>query len=60
MGRGEERFGRRGTPVDQEPTTCAIGEADPTDVRGLGAIGIDHAAEADVQAEAAQNSQLGG
>jgi hypothetical protein len=48
----EERFRRGGTPVDQEPTTRAVREANPSDVHGLGTVGADHAAEADVQAEA--------
>ena len=56
----EKRFRCRGAPVDQKATTRAVGEAEPSDVHGLGAVGADHAAEADVQAEATQQAQAGG
>ena len=36
VGGAEERLGRRGAPVEQQPTAGAVGEAEPTDVHGLG------------------------
>ncbi len=60
VGRREERLGCGGAPVDQELTTRAVGEAEPSDVHRLGAVGADHAAEAHVQAEATQQAQAGG
>ena len=35
VGRAEERLRRRGSPVDQQPPTRAVGEAEPADVHGL-------------------------
>ena len=60
VGRSEERLGRGGAPVDQQPTTRAVGEAEPSDVHGLGVVCADHVAEAQVQAEATQRAQAGG
>ena len=60
VGRREERLGRGGAPVDQEPTTRAICEAEPSDIRGLGAVCADHAAKAEVQAVATQQAQASG
>ena len=39
VGRAEERLGRGGAPVDQQPTTRAVGEAEPPDVDGLAVVG---------------------
>src|SRR5512133_1670981 len=58
--RREERLGCGGPPVDQKPTTRAVGEADPPDVYRLGAVCDDHAAEANVQIEATQHAQVSG
>ena len=58
--RREERLGGRGTPVNQEPTTRGVREAEPSDVRGLGLVRTDHAAEAYVKAEAAPQAQVCG
>jgi hypothetical protein len=60
VGRREERLGCGGAPVDQEPTTRTVGEAEPSDVHRLGAVCADHAAKAYVQAEAAQQAQVRG
>ena len=38
VGRAEERLGRRGAPVEQQLTTRAVGEAEPSDVHGLGVV----------------------
>ncbi len=56
----EERLGRGGTPVDQQTPAFAVGEAEPSDVHGLGAVGADDPTEAQVQAEAAQGAQASG
>lgn len=53
----EERRGRRGTPVDQQPAARAVGEADASDVQGLGVVGTDHVSKTQVQAEAVQGAQ---
>ena len=60
VGRAEERLGRGGAPVDQQPATRAVGEAEASDVHGLGVVRADHVPEAQVQAEAAQGAQAGG
>ena len=60
MGCPEERFSRRGSPVDQEPATRAVREAKPSDVHGVGVGCADHAPEAEVQTEAAQGAQASG
>ena len=60
VGRSEERLGRGGAPVDQQPTARAVGEAEPSDVHGLGVVRADHVSEAQVQAEAAQGAQASG
>ena len=60
VGRAEERLGRGGAPVDQQPAAGAVGEAEPADVDGLGVVGGDDAAQAQVEAEAAQRAQPGG
>ena len=60
VGRPEERLGRGRAPVEQQPATRAVGEAEPSDVDGLGVVGADDAPEAQVQAEAAQGAQAGG
>ena len=41
VGRSEERLGRGGAPVDQQPATRAVGEAEPSDVHGLGVVRAD-------------------
>jgi len=60
VGGSEERLGRGGTPVEQQPATRLVREAEPSDVHGLGAVRADHASEAQVQAEAAQDAQASG
>lgn len=60
VGRGEERFGRGGAPVDQQPTPLAVGEAEAPDVDRLRVVRADDAAEAQVQAETAQGAQPAG
>ncbi len=60
MGRAEERLGRRGSPVEQQPTTLAVREAEPSDVHGLGVVCADDVSEAEVQTEAAQRAQASG
>ena len=60
VGRAEERLGRGGAPVEQQPTTRAVGEAEPSDVHGLGVVRADHVSEAQVQTEATQGAQAGG
>ena len=60
VGRPEERLGRGRAPVDQQPAAGAVGEAEPSDVDGLGVVCADDAAEAQVQAEAAQGPQASG
>ena len=44
VGRAEERLGRGRAPVDEQPTTGAVGEAEPADVHGLGVVRADHVA----------------
>ena len=60
VGRAEERLGRGGAPVEQQPATRAVGEAEPSDVDGLGVVGADDVSEAQVEAEATQGAQAGG
>ena len=60
VGGAEERLGRGRAPVDEQPAAGAVGEAEPADVDGLGAVVADHPAEAQVEAEAAQGPQPGG
>ena len=58
--RAEERLGRGGAPVEQQPAARAVGEAEPSDVDRLGVVRADDVAEAEVEAEAAQRAQAGG
>ena len=60
VGRSEERLGRGGAPVEQQPTTRAVGEAESSDVHGLGVVRADHVSEAQVQTEATQGAQASG
>jgi hypothetical protein len=60
VGRSEERLGRGGTPVDQQPAARGVGETESTDVHGLGVVRADHVPEAQVQAEATQGPQARG
>ena len=60
VGRSEERLSRGGAPVDQQPATRAVREAEPSDVHGLGIVCADHVSEAQVQTEATQGAQAGG
>ena len=60
VGRSEERLGRGRAPVDQQPTTRAVREAEPSDVHGLGVVRADHVPEAQVQTEATQGAQASG
>ena len=60
VGRAEERLGRGRAPVEQQPATRAVGEAEPADVDGLGVVGADHVPEAQVQTEAPQGAQASG
>ena len=60
VGRSEERLGRGGAPVEQQPTTRAVREAEPSDVHGLGVVRADDVSEAQVQTEATQGAQASG
>ena len=60
VGRSEERLGRGGAPVQQQPAPLAVREAEPSDVHGLGVVRADDAPEAQVQAEATQGAQASG
>ena len=60
VGRAEERFGRGGTPVQQQPAALAVGQAESSDVGRLAIVGADHVAQAQVQAEPAQHPQATG
>ncbi len=60
VSRAEERLGRGGTPVEQQPATGAVREAKPSDVDGLRVVRTDHASEAHVQTEATQQAQASG
>ena len=60
MGRSEERLGRGGAPVEQQPTTRAVGEAKSSDVHRLRVICADDASEAQVQTKATQGAQTSG
>ena len=60
VGRAEERLGGGRAPVEQQPATRAVGEAEPADVDGFGVLGADDAAEAQVQPVAAQGAQASG
>ncbi len=60
VGRPEERLGRGGAPVDQQPAARAVREAEASDVHGLGVVRADHVSEAQVQAEAPQGAQASG
>ena len=63
MGRAEEGLRRGGAPVDEQPATGTVREAEPADVRRLDdvdrALG-DDAAQAEVEGEAAQRAQACG
>ncbi len=60
VGRAEERFGRGGAPVHQQPAPGVVAETESADVHGLGIVGADHPPEAQVEAETAQDGQPGG
>ncbi len=60
VGRSEERFCRRGAPVEQEPTARAVGETESSDVHRLRVVCADQVPEAQVQAEATQGAQASG
>jgi hypothetical protein len=60
VGRSEERFGRGGAPVEQQPATRLVGEAESADVDRLGVVRADHAPQAQVKAEPAQQAEPGG
>ncbi len=51
--RAEERLGRGGTPVHEEPAAVVVGQPEPPDVHGLRVACEDHPAEAQVDAEPA-------
>jgi len=57
MGGAEERLGRGRPPVEEKPSTLEVGEPESPDVHGFGVVGRDHAAQAQVEAEAAQRAQ---
>jgi hypothetical protein len=57
VGRSEEGLGHGRAPVDQQPTTRAVGEATSSDVHGLGVVRADHASQAQVHTEATQIPQ---
>ncbi|GMA22614.1 hypothetical protein GCM10025864_03730 [Luteimicrobium album] len=58
--RTEERPGRGGAPVHEEPASVVVGQPEPPDVDGLGVVGADHPAEAQVGAEPAKRAQARG
>ncbi len=60
VGRAEERLGGGRTPVEQQPTSGAVREAEPPDVHGIRAVCADHPSEAQVQAEPTQSAQPSG
>ena len=60
VGGPEERLGRWGAPVEQQPTTVAVGEAEPPDVCRLGILRGDDAPEAQVQPEPPEGTQACG
>ncbi len=60
VGRREERFGRGRAPVDQQSAPRAVGEAETSDVDGLGVVRADDASETQVQSEATQGAQATG
>ena len=60
VGRSEERLSRGGAPVEQQPTTRAVREAESSDVHGLGVVRADDVSEAQVQTEATQGAQASG
>ena len=60
VGRTEERLGRGRAPVEQQPAARAVGEPEAPDVHRIGAVGAHDAAQAEVQAEAAQGAQASG
>jgi hypothetical protein len=57
VGRPEERLRRRRAPVDEQPAARRVREAESSDVHGLGVVRSDHAPQAQVEAEAAQQPQ---
>jgi hypothetical protein len=59
MGGGEERLGCRGSPVDEQACAVGVGEAQTSDVDRLILVFGDHAPEADVESEAAQQPDAG-
>ena len=59
-GRSEERLGRWRAPVDQQLTSRAVREAEPTDVHRLGVVHADHVPEAEVQTVTTQGAQANG
>jgi hypothetical protein len=60
VGRSEEWLSRGRSPVEQQPATLVVGEAEAPDVDGVRVVGVDDVTEAEVQAEAAQSAQSGG
>jgi len=60
MGGPEERLSRRGAPVEQQPVTRAVGQAQPPDVHRLRVVGADHVPEAQVQPESTQDAKASG
>ena len=58
--RPEERLGGGGAPVEQQPATRAVGEAESSDVHGLGVVRANDVPQAQVQTEAAQGAQASG
>ena len=60
VGGAEVRLCGRRAPVDQQPTTRAVGEAESSDVNRLGVVRDDDASEAQVETEATQGAQARG
>ena len=60
VGRPEERLGRRGAPVEQQPPARTVGETQPPDVHRLLVVRGHHVPEAQVETEPAQRAQPGG
>ena len=60
VGRREERLCRGRPPVDKQPATLAVREAESADIDGLGVAGDDDASQAQVQAVAPQHAPASG
>ena len=59
VGRAEERLGRRGAPVDEQPLARVVGEPEASDVDRLTTASGPDVAKAQVEAVAPQRAQPG-